>query len=215
MTQPMKIDFISDVSCPWCAIGLHSLETALGRARDVVDATIEFQPYELNPTMSPQGQNIVEHVAQKYGSTRAQSEANRDILRARAAEVGFSMPVSEHSRIYNTRDAHRLLHWAAGEGRQSELKHRLFDANFTENLNVSDHAVLADAVEKAGLDRAKAQAVLASNRYAEEIGDAERMWRARGIHSVPAILINGKHLISGGQTPEIFEQAIREIAAPA
>ncbi|KIQ35330.1 DSBA oxidoreductase [Variovorax paradoxus] len=215
MIQPMKIDFISDVSCPWCAIGLHSLEAALERTRDVVDATIEFQPYELNPTMPPQGQNIVEHVAQKYGSTREQSEANRDILRARAADVGFAMPVPAHSRIYNTRDAHRLLHWAAGEGFQAELKHRLFDANFTENLNVSDPTVLADAAEKAGLNRAGAEAVLASDRFSREIQDAERMWRSRGIHSVPAILINGRHLISGGQPPEIFEQAIREIAAQA
>ena len=215
MTQPMKIDFISDVSCPWCAIGLHSLETALGRVRDVVQATIEFQPYELNPAMPAQGQNIVDHVAQKYGSTRGQSEANRDILRSHAAAVGFAMSLSEHSRIYNTRDAHRLLHWAAGEGRQSELKHRLFDVNFAQNLNVSDPAVLADAAEQAGLDRSRAEAVLASDRYAEEVRVAQHLWRSRGIQSVPAILIDGKHLITGGQPPEIFEQAIREIAAQA
>jgi predicted DsbA family dithiol-disulfide isomerase len=134
MARPMKIDFVSDVSCPWCIIGLRGLEEALARAGDIVDANIRFQPFELNPDMPPEGQNIVEHIAQKYGSTPEQSAANREMIRARAAAVGFTMAMSDQSRIYNTFDAHRLLHWAEQEGRQAALKHALFDAYFTEGI---------------------------------------------------------------------------------
>jgi predicted DsbA family dithiol-disulfide isomerase len=128
MVRPMKIDFVSDVSCPWCIIGLRGLEGALERARDLVDATITFQPFELNPGMPPEGENIVPHVGHKYGSSPEQSAANRAMIHQRAAAVGFTMNTSDQSRIYNTFDAHRLLHWAEGGGRQAALKHALFDA---------------------------------------------------------------------------------------
>jgi predicted DsbA family dithiol-disulfide isomerase len=211
----MKIDFVSDVSCPWCIIGLRGLEEALARTGDVIDADIHFQPFELNPSMPPHGQNIVEHIAQKYGSTPEQSTANREMIRARAAAVGFSMAMSDESRIYNTFDAHRLLHWAEQEERQTALKHALFAAYFTEGKSPADHEVLAEAAEKAGLDSVAAREVLASGRYAEEVRHAEQLWRSRGIDSVPAIVINGRYLISGGQPPEAFEQALRQIAEQA
>jgi predicted DsbA family dithiol-disulfide isomerase len=213
MTQPMKIDFVSDVSCPWCVIGLGGLEEALQRVGDLVQADIHFQPFELNPNMPPEGQNIVEHVAQKYGSTREQSAANREAIRARAAEVGFKMATSEESRIYNTFDAHRLLHWAGLEGRQPALKHALFDTYFTEGQNPGDHDVLVAAAEKAGLDADAAREVLTSGRYADEVRAAERQWQAAGISAVPAVVINGRYLISGGQPAAAFEQALRKIAA--
>src|ERR1700735_2790149 len=130
MGQLMKIDFVSDVSCPWCIIGLRGLEEALARTGDVVDAEISFQPFELNPGMPPEGQNLVEHIPQKYGSTPEQSAANREMIRARAAALGFTMAMSDQSRIYNTFDAHRLLHWAEQSGRQAALKHKLFEAYF-------------------------------------------------------------------------------------
>ncbi|MET0309499.1 MAG: DsbA family oxidoreductase [Sphingomonas sp.] len=213
MARPMKIDFVSDVSCPWCIIGLRGLEEALARAGDLVDATITFQPFELNPNMPPEGQNILEHVAQKYGATPEQSAANRKMIHDRAAELGFTMATSNDSRIYNTFDAHRLLHWAESEGNQAVLKHALFEAYFTNGENPGDPDVLAAAAEKAGLDGAAAREVLASGRYTEEVRRAEQLWQSRGINAVPAIIIDDRYLISGGQPPEAFEQAIRKIAA--
>ena len=212
MASPIKIDFVSDISCPWCIIGLKGLEEALDRVGDEVDATITFQPFELNPTMPAEGQNIVEHVAQKYGSTPAQSTANREMIRARAADAGFTMNGTDQSRIYNTFDAHRLLHWAEEQGRQAALKHALFDAYFTDGENPSDHAVLARVAERAGLDGDAAREVLASGRYADEVRNAEKLWQSRGITSVPAIVINDRYLISGGQPADAFEQALRDIA---
>ncbi|MES2058624.1 MAG: DsbA family oxidoreductase [Pseudomonadota bacterium] len=215
MTKPMKIDFVSDVSCPWCIIGLRGLEQALANASDVVTADISFQPFELNPAMPPEGQNIVEHVAEKYGSTPEQSAANREAIRARAAALGFTMAGTDQSRIYNTFDAHRLLHWAELEGRQAALKNGLFEAYFTKGRNPGDHDVLVEVAEHAGLDPLVAREVLSSGRYAQEVRDAERLWQSRGISAVPAVIINERYLISGGQPPEAFEQAIREIAAEA
>jgi len=211
----MKIDFVSDVSCPWCIIGLRGLEEALARVGDVIDARITFQPFELNPDMSPGGQDIVEHVAQKYGSTPEQLAANREMIRVRAAQVGFTMATSERSRIYNTFDAHRLLHWAELEGCQAALKHALFEAYFTEGRNPSDHDVLVAAAKKAGLDGTAAREVLSSGRYADEVRQAEQLWRSRGINGVPSVVIDGRYLISGGQPPEAFERALRNIAAEA
>ncbi len=215
MARTMTIDFVSDVSCPWCIIGLRGLEEALARVGDLVEADIHFQPFELNPDMPAEGQNIVEHITRKYGSTPAQSDANRAMIRKRAADLGFTMAMSDQSRIYNTFDAHRLLHWAEQEGRQMALKHALFDAYFTQGRNPADHEVLVSAAEAAGLDGTAAREVLSSGRYATEVRDAEQLWRSRGIDAVPAIVIDGRYLISGGQPPEAFERALRQIAAQA
>ena len=213
MPKPMKIDFVSDVSCPWCIIGLRALEDALARTSDVVDAEITFQPFELNPQMGKDGQNIGEHIAEKYGATPEQSAANRATIRERAADLGFTMAMGANSRIYNTFDAHRLLHWAELEGKQADLKRALFQAYFSDQQDPSDHAVLVALAEKVGLDRARAAEILESDAYAREVRAAEQLWQSRGISSVPAIIINDRHLISGGQPTELFERAIREIAA--
>jgi predicted DsbA family dithiol-disulfide isomerase len=213
MTKPMKIDFVSDVSCPWCLIGLRGLEEALARTGDLIAADITFQPFELNPQMGQDGQNIVEHVAEKYGSTPEQSAASRAMIRDRAGALGFSMEMSEESRIYNTFDAHRLLHWAHTEGRQAALKHALFDAYFTDQQDPSDHEVLVTTADKAGLDPVRAREILASGQYAQDVRAAEQLWQSRGISAVPAVVINDRYLISGGQPPEAFENALREIAA--
>jgi predicted DsbA family dithiol-disulfide isomerase len=215
MPKPIRIDFVSDVSCPWCVIGLQGLEEALGRTADLVQADIHFQPFELNPAMPAGGQNIVDHIGEKYGSTPEQSAANREMIRARAASVGFTMAMTDQSRIYNTFDAHRLLHWAELEGRQAQLKHALFEAYFTDGQNPGDPDVLVAAARKAGLDGAAAAEVLSSGRYAEEVRAAEQQWQAAGINSVPAIVINQRYLISGGQPPEKFEEALRAIAKEA
>jgi len=214
MTTPIKIDFVSDVSCPWCIIGLKGLEEALRRLSDVVDADLKFQPFELNPQMPPEGQRLVDYAAQKYGSTSAQLQERRAMIRDRAAQLGFAIALpSDEGRVYNTFDAHRLLRWAGLEGRQRELKLALFEAYFTHCRSPSDHDVLAEAAAEVGLDYDAAIEVLKSDRYAKEVRETEELWRARGISGVPAIVINDRYLISGGQPAELFEQAIREIVA--
>ena len=213
MPQAMRIDFVSDVVCPWCVIGWKALEQALANAADVVTPDVRFQPFELNPAMPPEGQNVAEHIAQKYGSTPEQSRGTRDLIHSTAAGLGFAINSSSESRIWNTFDAHRLLHWAAEQGRQPQLKLALFEAYFTRQLAVSDADVLVAACESAGLDAAEARAVLAEGRYIDEVRADERFWREQGISAVPAVIINQKYLISGGQPVEAFEKAIRSIAA--
>jgi len=208
----MRIDFVSDVSCPWCVIGLKSLEQALAALKDEVTADIHFQPFELNPGMGAEGQDMVEHLTEKYGSTPAQQEQAREMLRQRGAALGFTFDMGARSRIYNTFDAHRLLHWAEGAGRQQALKEALFEAYFTKGENPGAHDVLLRVAGEVGLDVDEARAVLDSNAHADSVRQLEYYWQRAGIRSVPAIVINQRHLISGGQPPEVFEQALRQIA---
>jgi predicted DsbA family dithiol-disulfide isomerase len=215
MPKTLRIDFVSDVACPWCAIGLGGLTKALAALEDEVDAQLHFQPFELRPDMPPGGVNRTQMLREKYGMSAEQAAASRDMIRDRAAEVGFTMNTDDTSRSYNTFDAHRLLHWAENEGRQAELKRSLLEAYFTTNRDVEDPDVLADAAAQAGLDRDAARAVVTSGRYAQEVREAEDLWRQRGISSVPAIVINETYLISGGQPAEVFEQALRKIASEA
>jgi predicted DsbA family dithiol-disulfide isomerase len=213
MPQSLKIDFVSDIACPWCVIGLRGLQVALERVADVVQAEIVFQPFELNPNMPAEGQNMAEHVAEKFGSSLEESQAARTMIQARAAAVGFDFNVSETSRMYNTFDAHRLLYWANATGLQQPLKLALFKANFTDCNNLGDPDVLVAAAVAAGLDATEARDILATGRYAEEVRAAEQLWVARGIRSVPSIVINDKWLVTGGQPADAFEQALRNIAA--
>jgi predicted DsbA family dithiol-disulfide isomerase len=210
----MRIDFVSDVSCPWCVIGLKSLEKALAVLQDELEVDIHFQPFELNPGMGPEGQDIFEHITEKYGSTQEQQDQSREMIRQRGADLGFTFDMGRRGRIYNTFDAHRLLHWAEGqgEGRQKALKEKLFEAYFTKGENPGSHEVLLRAAGEVGLDQDAARQVLESNAYADEVRQREYYWQRAGIRSVPAIIINERHLISGGQPPEVFEQALRKIA---
>ncbi|SEJ96137.1 Predicted dithiol-disulfide isomerase, DsbA family [Sphingobium sp. AP50] len=212
MAEHLRIDFVSDIACPWCIIGLKGLQTALERLDGKVSADIRFRPFELNPDMGAEGQNLGEHITQKYGSTPEQSAASRTMIQDRAAALGFTITMSQDSRVYNTFDAHRLLHWAGQEDRQVDLKLVLFRAYFTGGRNVSDHAVLLDAVEQAGLGKKQALNILESDMFDAAVRDEEALWRSRGIDGVPAIVVNEKYLISGGQPPEAFEQALRQIA---
>lgn len=217
MSQPvsLSIDFVSDVSCPWCAIGLSALELALQRVGEVATATITCRPFELNPQMPPGGQDVTEHLTQKYGSTPEQQAQIRETIRQRGADVGFVFRPEGRGRIYNTFDAHRLLHWAAeqGDDRQLALKKALLRAYFTEGQPPESHAVLVAAAVSVGLDGPQAHAVLASGAWAAEVRADALVWRQAGIQSVPATIVNRRHLISGGQPVEAFEQALRQIAA--
>jgi predicted DsbA family dithiol-disulfide isomerase len=215
MTTALKVDFVSDVSCPWCAIGLASLERALERLDGEVRADLHFQPFELNPGMPVGGQDVTEHLTQKYGSTPQQQAQSRDAIRARGAAVGFDFRKEGRGRVYNTFDAHRLLHWAALEYPESQrpLKKELLKAYFTDGRSPEDREVLVQAAAQAGLDPAGARDVLASGRYTAEVREREQFYLDHGIHAVPAVIINDRHLIQGGQPPEVFEQAIRQILA--
>ncbi len=207
----MKIDFVSDVACPWCAVGLNSLEIALARLGDSVPVELHFQPFELNPQMPPEGEDTVQHLSRKYNAPPEQLAKNRAHLRERGASVGFAF--GDRPRVWNTFDAHRLLYWAGEVGKQRELKHALLTAYHGHAENPGARAVLLRLAGEVGLDVERATAILASDEYAAEVRAAERLWQQRGISSVPAVVIDDQHLISGGQPPEVFEQALRQIAA--
>jgi predicted DsbA family dithiol-disulfide isomerase len=213
LTTPIKIDFVSDVSCPWCIVGLNSLQQAIDALGDDVAVTLHFQPFELNPAMPAAGQDLDEHLTEKYGLTAQQLEQNRQAIRARGAEVGFTFNMDKRSRIYNTFDAHRLLHWAGVKGRQQALKRAMFTAYFTEGENPSDHAVLVRLAGEAGLDAAQVQQILATNAYGAEVRQQQDFYQRQGIRAVPSVIINDRHLIQGGQPAQVFEQALRQIVA--
>jgi len=207
----MKIEFVSDVACPWCAVGLYSLEKALANIGDEIPVQVQFEPFELNPAMAPEGEDAAEHLSRKYGAPPEQLARSRATIRERGAAVGFTF--GDRPRVWNTFDAHRLLHWAGLEGKQSALKHALLKAYHTNAENPGSREVLLRLAGELGLDVDRARAILDSDEYADEVRERERFWQERGIHSVPAVVIDGKHLISGGQPPEVFEQALRKIAA--
>lgn len=214
---PLKIDFVSDVACPWCAVGLASLERALESVAAEVRVDIRFQPFELNPQMPPGGEDITEHLTRKYGSTPEQQAAARDNIRRRGAEVGFAFRPEGRGRAYNTFHAHRLLHWAGQQPApaQRNLKMALLEAYHGHGRNMDDPEVLLDAVQQAGLDREAAREVLDSGRYADEVRAQEEHFQSLGIHAVPSVIVNDRHLIQGGQPPEVFAQALRQLAEQA
>lgn len=209
----MKIDFVSDVSCPWCAIGLSALEAAIARIGPSLPVEIHFQPFELNPDMPAGGQDITEHLVGKYGITAEQADLNREAIRERGRQVGFDFRMERRGRIYNTFDAHRLLHWAGLQGLQRELKHALLKAYFTDGQDPSDHGVLLALAVQVGLDKASARDVLEGDAFAKDVREHERFYAEQGIRSVPSVIIDDRHLIQGGQPVELFEQALRQIAA--
>jgi predicted DsbA family dithiol-disulfide isomerase len=221
----LHLEFISDIACPWCAVGLNSLEWALAQIGDDIDITLHFQPFELNPQMPAEGADAVRYLCDKYGITPEQVARNQAAIRQRGTEVGFTFGTRSH--VWNTFDAHRLLYWAglrgaadaghaeqpAPAGAQRALKHALLQAYHGQGRNPSDPAVLVELAAAAGLDAARAAAVLAEGRYADEVREAEARWQGAGIQSVPSLVINGRHLIQGGQPPEVFERALRQVAA--
>lgn len=213
MSIPLKADFVSDVSCPWCVIGLYSLEQALSRISDRVSATLHFQPFELNPDLDTNGQDMIEHLQEKYGSTAEQIRRNGEAIRARGAELGFTFDMDKRTRVYNTFDAHRLLHWSADSGKQSALKHALFRCYFTDGGNPSAHETLLRLVSEAGLDAERAGEILSSDMYAAEVRSRERFYQSNDISAVPSIIIDDQHLIQGGQPVDLFERALLRIAS--
>ena len=212
--KTIRIDFVSDISYPWCAIGLAALEQAMDSVAPDVLVDLHFQPFELNPQMQPGGQDITEHLTQKYGSTPEQQLGIRETIRQRGEALGFVFRKEGRGRIYNTFDAHRLLHWAGEQGRQGQqhvLKKALLQAYFTHGQSPESHDVLVTAAAVAGLDAERARAVLASGEYTEEVREHQQMLMNAGIQSVPAVVFNQRHLVSGGQPPDVFERVLREL----
>ena len=214
--KELQIDFISDVACPWCAIGLASFEQALKDVGDELSVALRFQPFELNPTMAAEGADAAEYLIAKYGMSREQLAANRQRIAERGAAVGFTF--GERKHVWNTFDAHRLLHWAGAEGpagSQHALKKALLQAYHGEGRNPGAHEVLLELAAAVGLDAERARTVLAGKEFSDEVREAERFWQEAGIDGVPAVVINRRHLVQGGQPPEVFAQALRRIAAEA
>jgi predicted DsbA family dithiol-disulfide isomerase len=214
VAQALRIDFVSDIACPWCVIGLRSLQQALTNVGDV-EAQIRFWPFELNPDMPPEGENTIEHVRKKYGSTSERSAAVREAIVEHGNAVGFTFNYGPESRIWNTFDAHRLLAWALTQGRQLALKQALFKSVFTDQRPSNDHATLMDAAREAGLDPDKAPEVLSSGAFADEVRAEEEHWRRNGINAVPSVIFNEHWLVQGAQPPQVFEQVIRDILSGA
>jgi len=214
MTARLVIDFVSDVTCPWCAVGLASLEQALKEVGDGVEAELHFQPFELNPTLGAEGADAAEYLIAKYGLSREQLAANRRRIAERGAAVGFTF--GERKHVWNTFDAHRLLHWAGVEGAagsQHALKRALLQAYHGDGRNPGAHDVLLELAAAVGLDAGRAREVLSGSEFSDDVREAERFWQEAGIDGVPAVVINRRHLIQGGQPPEVFSRALRQIAA--
>ena len=210
MAVRLRLDFVSDVVCPWCVVGLKGLEAALAEVADIVEPQLTLHPFELNPDMVPEGEPIGEHVRRKYGASPEASAQNRASIAEQAAAVGFTMNMGEDSRIRSTFDAHRLLEWAHDQGRQIDLKHAMLRAHFTDNRDIADHAVLADVA--AGIGLSGAEAVLASDDYAVRVRTAEAKWRAEGITAVPTLIVEDKWIIAGAHPPAAYAQALRRLA---
>jgi len=216
VTASVSIDFISDVVCPWCALGATALEQAIENVAGEVSVELTYKPFELNPNMPPEGEKAVEHLMRKYGRTAEDVASGKAMQIARGEALGFKFDLEKRTHFYNTFDAHRLLLWALQEGRQVALKKILIRAYFTDGQNPSDRETLVRLAAEAGLDAAAAKEVLASGAFAEEVRELETFYQQRGINSVPAMILNGRHLVSGSQSVEYYEEMLRQMAkAPA
>ena len=211
--KPMRIDIVSDVVCPWCVIGYKQLQEALRRLEGEVEAEIRWHPFELNPMMPSEGQELREHMTEKYGTNRQQGDAARSRLASVGDSLGFSFNFYEGQRIYNTFLAHQLLKWAEQEGKQSELELALFESYFSRQENVGDEATLAQVAGRVGLDEAEAAALLDDGRFAREVREHQRFWLSKGIQAVPSFVLDGRFLIPGAQNPEVFVAAIEKLTA--
>ncbi|MEW2917160.1 DsbA family oxidoreductase [Ruegeria sp. ANG10] len=209
----LQIDIISDVVCPWCIVGFQQLDLAL--KQENVLTRLRWHPFELNPTMPPEGQNLREHIMEKYGSTAEQSQLNRDRLTQLGAELGFAFNFNEDSRMVNTFAAHQLLDWAEAQGRQHPLKLALFKAYFIDQKDVSNVDMLLEAVAEAGLPIDVARSALESGAHVAAVRKKQEFWTSRGISGVPSIVFGGKYLVTGAQGTDTYAQILQRCLAEA
>ena len=214
MKPTIKIDYVSDVACPWCAVGLGNLNQAMAQFSDEANFEIHFRPFELNPNMPLGGQDAIEHLTEKYGLSVEQVKANQANIRIKALEAGFEFHPEGRKRVYNTFDAHRLLHWAGQEfglEKQAALKKELLNTYFCLAVNLDDQKNLLDAVTRSGLDKDRAQEVLDNNEFTKDVREAEARYIDLGINSVPSIILNDQYLLQGAQPSESFVNAFERL----
>lgn len=209
-TEPLRIDIISDVVCPWCIVGYRQLAQALEATGTPHE--IHWHPFELNPEMAAEGQNLGEHIAEKYGSTRAQSLESRARLTDLGAGLGFEFNFTDDMRMHNTFNAHQLIHWADMQNLGNELELALFSAHFTHRRDLSSIDVLVDIAQGIGLDGAEARAVLEDQRFAAEVRQKESFWVQQGIRGVPAVVFDRKHLVTGAQGTDTYASILNQLA---
>lgn len=208
----IRVDLVSDVVCPWCVVGFKQFEEALARLDGEVAVDLHWHPFELNPLMPEEGQDLREHMQQKYGSTQAQSDAGRKRLSDLGNSLGFSFNFYDGMRIYNTFRAHQLIRWAEGQGRQSDMELALFESYFSKEENVGDLETLAGVAERVGLDSDEARAALEEERFAEPVREQQRFWLRQGIQAVPSFVLDRRFLIPGAQDPGVFVAALERVA---
>ena len=210
---PIRVDIVSDVVCPWCIVGYRQLMQA---AKDTgTELDVHWHPFELNPNMPPEGQNLVEHVMEKYGTSKTESEANRDRLTAVGQQLGFDFAFTPETRMHNTFNTHQLLHWAKEQGRGNDLKQALFTAHFTHNRDLSDDSVLADIAAETGFDRDAALTILSSQDNAQNVRAQQQHWHSQGISGVPAMIFKSKYLVTGAQGAENYAGIFKQLAEMA
>ena len=214
MKPTIKIDYVSDIACPWCAVGLGNLNKAMAQLDDKVNFEVHFRPFELNPNMPIGGQDAIEHLTEKYGLSAEQVKANQSNIRSKAIEAGFEFHPDGRKRVYNTFNAHRLIYWAAkeyGPDKQASLKKELLNTYFCLAVNLDDKKNIIDAVRRAGLDPERAQNILDGDEFSKEVREEESTYINAGINSVPAIILNGQYLVQGAQPPESFVNVLEQI----
>jgi predicted DsbA family dithiol-disulfide isomerase len=215
-TKPtIKIDYVSDIACPWCAVGLGNLNKAMAQLSDKVNFELHFRPFELNPNMPLGGQDVIEHLTEKYGLSVKQVKANQSNIRSKAIEAGFEFHPDGRKRVYNTFNAHRLLYWAAKEydlEKQAALKKELLNTYFCLAVDLDDKKNIIEAVIRADLDPIRAQEILDGNEFSKEVKEEEVRYTSAGINSVPAIILNDQYLVQGAQPPESFVNAFEQLA---
>ena len=210
LKKPLRIDIVSDVVCPWCAIGYSQLAEALKQTNTPHE--IHWHPFELNPNTPHEGRNYREHIMEKYGTTAEDIKESRARMTAAGEEAGFNFQFTDEFRTYNIFNTHQLLYWADQQGRMHDLKQALFVAHFVDNQNISDYSVLADVAADVGLDRSEALAVLKDQRFAAAVEKEKQHWQQQGIQSVPSMVFNERHLISGAQGIENYKSILQQLA---
>ena len=213
MKDKLKIDIVSDVVCPWCTIGYKRLEKAISELGIADRIDLEWQPFELNPNMPTKGQDLHEHIAEKYGSTMEQQKASQETMTDAGEELGFTFDYFEGMRMWNTFEAHVLLEYARKFGRQTELKMRLTKAFFSERKDVSDRAILKEALMDVGLNADEALAKLEDQEARKEVRNKEAYWQNVGVRSVPTIVFDGKSALTGAQPIDVFKKVLTEMLA--
>jgi len=211
MKEKLKIDIVSDVVCPWCTIGYKRLEKAISELGIEDQIEIEWQPFELNPNMPAEGQNVNEHITEKYGSTVEEQKASKQNMTEVGEALGFTFDYFDEMRMVNTFDAHVLLEYAKDFGKQTELKMRLTGSFFSERKDVSKRDILKQALLDVGLNAEEGLATLDNETARNEVRTKQNYWKSLGVNSVPTIVFNRKSAVTGAQPVDVFKQVLTEL----